>query len=157
MFASQPRLETSPVIRTTLFSLIAIGALTAPALGQTLKDKDGVYATADDATYGDEIIVIAPGVYRDDTGRRTSSGIPIQDLTTQRAIDTYDLNLRRDADVAELHRRIRETAEEACDEIERASQGPMLTSDRECVREATREAMAQADELVLYRRGYGRG
>lgn len=146
------------MIRTSLLSIAAIGAIAvaAPALAQTLKDKDGAYVavTADDVAYGDEIIVIAPGVYRDDTGRRTSSGIPIQELTTRRAIDTYDLNLRHDADVAELHRRIRETAEEACEEIERSARGPLLSSERECVREATDDAMAQAEDLVLVRRGY---
>lgn len=141
------------MIRTTLLSLAAIGAIAfaAPALGQD-KVKSDVYA--EDATYSDEIIVIAPGVYREDTGRRSSSGIPIQELTTQRAVDTYDLNLRRDADVAILHSRIRETAEEACDEISRASQGAPLTTERECVREATRDAMEQAENLVLVRRGY---
>lgn len=146
------------MIRTTLLSIAAIGAIAvaAPALAQNAKDKGEAYTAtaADTSVYGDEIIVIAPGVYRDDTGRRTSSGIPIQELTTQRAIDTYDLNLRRDADVAELHRRIRETAEEACEDIERQSRGPLISSERECVREATEDAMEQAEDLVLVRRGY---
>lgn len=145
------------MIRTTLLSLAAIGALAvvAPALAQNGDKLEIDYVAAtDDTVYGDEIIIVAPGVFRDETGRRTSSGIPIQELTTQRAVDTYDLNLRRDADVAELHRRIRETAEEACEEIERASQGPLLSSERECVREATEDAMAQAENLVLVRRGY---
>ena len=41
----------------------------------------------------------------------------------------------------------------SCDEVERASRGVPLTTERECVREAVRDAMAQADDLVYARRG----
>lgn len=141
-------------LRTALLSIAALGAfaLAAPAIAKDLKEQ-GAYGESADV-YSDEIIVIAPRVYRDDTGERTSSGVPIQELTLQRAINTHDLNLRRDDDVAELHRRIRETARDACNDVERASQGVLLTTERECVRDATRDAMAQAESLVLVRRGY---
>jgi UrcA family protein len=70
-----------------------------------------------------------------------------------RVISTKDLDLRYDGDVYELHRRIEAVAEESCDEVERASPGVPLTTERECVREAVRDAMAQADDLVYARRG----
>ncbi len=137
--------------RTTLLAIAALGAfaIAAPALAKDLKDQG--YA-GEPAAYSDDITIFAPRVYRERTGR-TTSGIPIEELTLQRAVSTHDLDLRRNADVEELHRRIRETAEQSCDEINRASQGAPLTTERECVREATRDAMAQADALIYARRG----
>jgi|GEM_PF-4465632 len=137
--------------RTTLLAIAAISAfaLTVPAIAQDKKEQG--YA-GEPVAYSDEIIVLAPRVYRERAGR-TSSGIPIEELTLQRVVTAHDLDLRRNGDVEELHRRIRETAEDSCDEIERASQGAPLTTERECVREATRGAMAQADSLIYARRG----
>lgn len=110
-------------------------------------------AIAQDYYYDDEIIVRAPTVERVYTGRRTSIGAPINELTLQRAISTADLDLRYDGDVRELYRRIDRVAYEACDEVERASRGVPLTTRRDCIREATRDAMAQADDLIYYVRG----
>lgn len=124
-------------------SAIAFSALAAPAFAQKY---DGQYY------YDDEITVVAPEVYRERTGR-SSSGIPIDELTFQRVVETRDLDLRRNADVDELYRRIESTAREACDEVARASQGAPLTTRRECVRDATRDAMAEADALIYSRRG----
>lgn len=124
-------------------SAIALSALAAPAFAQKY---DGQYY------YDDEITVVAPEVYRERTGR-SSSGIPIDELTFQRIVETRDLDLRHGADVDELYRRIEYTAREACDELQRASRGAPLTTRRECVREATREAMADADALIYARRG----
>jgi UrcA family protein len=92
-------------------------------------------------------------VHRERTGRRSSIGAPIEDLTVQRIVATDDLDLRYDSDVGELHRRIRATARDACNEIDRASRGVLITSDRECIRHAVRDAMAQADDLVYSARG----
>jgi UrcA family protein len=103
--------------------------------------------------YDDEIIVRAPTVEREYTGRRSSIGAPINELTLQRSISTADLDLRYDRDVRELYRRIDRVAYEACDEVERASRGVPLTTRRDCIREATNEAMAQADDLIYYARG----
>jgi UrcA family protein len=128
----------------TLLLVAAAGALSliaAPAIAQDY--------------YDDEIIVEAPGVVRERTGERSSIGAPIEELALQRVISTKDLDLRHDADVYELHRRIHNVAAESCDEVDRASQGVPLTTERQCVREATRDAMAQADALVLQARGYG--
>ncbi|MGQ0532160.1 MAG: UrcA family protein [Caulobacteraceae bacterium] len=128
-------------VRATLafLALSTLALAAAPAVAQSYDD--------------DEIVVVAPGVVREPTGRRTSSGIPITDLVTQRLVTAKDLDLRYDADVNELHRRIRVTAEDACNDIERASAGMLITSDRECVRDAMRDAMAQADALVYSARG----
>lgn len=137
--------------RTTLLAIAAIGAvaIAAPALAKDMKEQGYM---GEPAAYSDEITILAPRVYRERTGR-TSSGIPIEELTLQRVVSTSDLDLRLNGDVDELHRRIRETAQSSCDEIERASQGAPLTTERECVREATRDAMLQADALIYARRG----
>lgn len=124
-------------------SAITLTILTAPAFAQ--KYDDQYY-------YDEEIAVVAPEVYRERTGR-SSSGIPIDELTFERVVETRDLDLRRNADVDELYRRIEYTAREACDEVARASQGAPLTTRRECVRDATREAMAEADAMIYARRG----
>ncbi len=117
----------------------ALSLLAAPAIAQSYDDE--------------EIIVRGPTVERYRTGERSSIGAPIEELTLVRVISTKDLNLRYDGDVYELHRRIEAVAEESCDEVDRASQGVPLTTERECVREAVRDAMAQADGLVYARRG----
>jgi UrcA family protein len=103
--------------------------------------------------YDDEIIVRAPTVEREYTGRRSSIGAPINELTLQRSISTADLDLRHDGDVRELYRRIDRVAFEACSEVERASRGVPLTTRRDCIREATNDAMAQADGLIYTARG----
>jgi UrcA family protein len=103
--------------------------------------------------YDDEIIIRAPTVEREYTGRRSSIGAPINELTLQRAISTADLDLRYDRDVRELYRRIDRVAFEACNEVERASRGVPLTTRRDCIREATNDAMAQADDLIYTARG----
>lgn len=124
-------------------SAIALTTLAAPAFAQ--KYDDQYY-------YDDGITVVAPEIYRERTGR-SSSGIPINELTAQRVVETRDLDLRRNADVDELYRRIEYSAREACEDIARASQGAPLTTRRECVRDATRDAMAEADAMIYARRG----
>lgn len=144
----------SSSIRAPLFvAAAAFTCLAAPAVAQSEKEKpvyDDVYY---DGYYDDVIVVLPPGVQREDTGERTASGARIQTLTAHRVVSAGDLDLRYDEDVAELHRRIRVTAVDACNEIERASTGVVLTSDGECVRDATRNATADADVLVAYARG----
>ena len=75
----------------------------------------------DKLAYGDEIIVTAPYVEREVTGRDVT-GARIETLTTSRAVETADLNLRYRSDVRELHRRIDAAAANACREIENPPQ-----------------------------------
>lgn len=132
-------------LRPTLLIAATASALclfAAPAIAQDYYDD-----------HNDDIIVRAPTVEREYTGRRSSIGAPINELTLQRAISTADLDLRYDRDVRELYRRIDRVAYEACDEVERASRGVPLTTRRDCIRDATNDAMAQADGLIYYARG----
>jgi UrcA family protein len=84
---------------------------------------------------------------------RDASGARIETLTTSRAVETADLNLRYNSDVRELHRRIGDAAANACREIEESSTGVSLTPRSQCIRDAERGAMAQADALVDTARG----
>lgn len=115
----------------------ALALIATPALAQS---------------YNDEIIVGPPTVERHTTGR-SSSGIPIEEMSITRVVSARDLDLRYDADVHELHRRISVTARAMCDDLDRASSGLMITSDRECVRDAVRDAMAQVDVAIYHARG----
>lgn len=127
-------------LRPTLLIAAAASVLfAAPALAQSY--------------YDDDIVVRAPTVEREYTGRRTAIGAPINELTLQRAVPTRDLDLRYDADVDELYRRIDFVTARACDEVERASRGVPLTTRRDCIRDARRDAVAQADALIYYARG----
>jgi UrcA family protein len=139
------------MIRTTLLAASAL-ALAVPALAEDFKKPayDPAYANA--AYYDDEIVVIAPGVHRERTDR-SASGAAIETLTTSLTVETKDLNLRYDSDVEELHRRIRATAREACNDLDRASRGVPLDSDATCIRRAVRDAMVEADAMVYYARG----
>lgn len=132
------------LLASTLAAASALALLAAPALAQSI-DK-GPYA---DDVYADEIIVIAPGVQRDYTGRRTSSGAPINELSTQRVIAFNDLHLRYDGDVRELRRRIHDAAVDACREIEASTAEPLLDSRSECVRNAERDGVEQINSIVV--------
>ncbi|MFZ2028906.1 MAG: UrcA family protein [Vitreimonas sp.] len=132
--------------KISALALAAAGALTliaAPSFAQEANDK---------FAYDDEIIVTAPYVEREVTGR-DATGARIETLTTSRAVETGDLNLRYNSDVRELHRRISDAAANACREIEERSNGVPVTRRSECIRDAERSATAQAESLVDYARG----
>ncbi len=127
-------------------AIATAGALTliaAPSFAQSYDDK---------VAYDDEIIVTAPYVEREVTGRDVT-GARIETLTTSRAVETADLDLRYGSDVRELHRRITGAAANACREIEESTANVLITTRSQCVRNAERSAMAQADALVDYARG----
>lgn len=129
-----------------LFALAAAGALTllaAPSFAQNYDDK---------VTYDDEIIVTAPYVEREVTGR-DATGARIETFRTSRAVETADLDLRYRSDIRELHRRITDAAVNACREVREASTGVSLTTRSQCVVDAERSATAQADALIDSARG----
>lgn len=129
--------------------LVASAAIATPALAQ-LKDKpDAVYHYDANGTYDDEIIVIAPSI----SSERTASGARIETIRTSRSVSLTDLDLRHDADVEELRRRVRATAVEACNDLEYQSAGIMLTRTTECIRDAQESASAEVNEMIWRARG----
>lgn len=131
-------------LASTLAAASALALLAAPARAQPA-GKDPYAADV----YADEIIVIAPGVRRDDTGRRTSSGAPINELSTQRVVAFNDLDLRYDGDIRELRRRIHDAAVDACREIEASTAEPLLDSRSDCVRDAEQAGVEQINSIVI--------
>lgn len=134
---------------STLSTLVtaALALAVVPVLAQA-KDK----VVYDPAIIEDEVIVVTPGVGRYSTGERTAIGAEIDIVTTQRLVASNDLDLRYDRDAEELRRRIRAAAIDACNEVERQID-VSLTSDRECIRDAVRDAEQQADALIGWKRG----
>jgi UrcA family protein len=134
--------------RTLLATFAAVGALAVFAVPSLAKDKTGY----DEAGYGEayydgEIVVIAPR-----TTGRTTSGARIERVTRSHIVASNDLDLRHDADVAELHSRIQSTAVDACNEVERASGPAPMTTSHECIRDAVRSATLQAEALIYAKR-----
>jgi UrcA family protein len=78
---------------------------------------------------------------------RTSSGLPVADITVSYAVITRGLDLRSSAGAAELATRIRDAARGACQDI--ARQYPSAApSDAECAKVAADQAMVRAHQLV---------
>jgi UrcA family protein len=74
---------------------------------------------------------------------RVDGEVNPQAYNIQRPVDFSDLNLSRDADRAELHARIYQTASDLCAELDARVPGLAgdRSADRECVRNATRQAL----------------
>ena len=93
--------------------------------------------------YPDDEITVRPYTIERDRGARGE-----ETLTLSRPVAIDDLNLRYDADIMEMERRIHVTARDVCRELDRATFNSSRTSDRECVREAVYDAIPQAKLAV---------
>jgi UrcA family protein len=134
-------------------ALLATTAMsTAPATAQSYyEDEDVVTRTTRTTTvtrtgeFGDDMIVTAPRAERRDLGR-SSRGFPVQEIALSRRVSHANLDLKNARDYDELLLRIEETARDACRELDMRypdNYFPPLTSDRECVRNAINDSMAQ--------------
>jgi UrcA family protein len=98
---------------------------------------------------GDEVVIVHPDYdyleKRQLTGRINGEVNPVE-YTISRPVSFSDLDLSREADYIELRARVRETARDLCYQLE--ARVPQLrgdsSADRECVRNATRNAMRDA-------------
>jgi UrcA family protein len=80
---------------------------------------------------------------------RSTIGAPIELAQLSRRVNFADLDLTTASGAAELTRRVRDTAREACDELDR--QDPLDASAEDtfsCVREATNGAMEQEKAVI---------
>jgi UrcA family protein len=80
---------------------------------------------------------------------RSDTGIPIVQYSFERAVSYTNLDLSTSSGATELKKRVRETAREACEEVQAAD--PLDASDdddRTCVREATAGAMKQVTAAI---------
>ncbi len=124
-------MKYSRTMRALGLSVSAVAALSfaAPAMAQ------------------DEEVVIVTAPY---SVQRSTDG----EVAVSQRVPMKGLDLRRDADVHELERRVAWTAQEVCDIAEDyAPRTTSMTSDRECVRRAIREARADMRYVVDRARG----
>jgi UrcA family protein len=82
---------------------------------------------------------------------RSYTGIPIEQYSSKRAVSYANLDLSTPSGAAELKKRVRETAREACEQLQAAY--PLDLSDDDddnntCVSEATAGAMKQAKAAI---------
>jgi UrcA family protein len=80
---------------------------------------------------------------------RAFSGEPIDHYTFTSSVSYANLDLSTPAGVAELKKRVAETAKEGCEELQQAA-APMdlLADDHTCVQEATAGAMVKAKAAI---------
>ena len=126
----------------------ALGMAAVPAVAKDVTYTPAYYAPASTTpvVYEEDDIVIVPYGIRE--GRDGT-------VTLSRAVSIKDIDLRYDAGVDELNRRISWTAREICDELDDASRSSLLlTSERDCVRDAVRGARPQIDAAVQRARYY---
>lgn len=106
--------------------------------------------TAETALYAneeEEIVIYPYGVRRESIGR-SPLGARVEEISLSRIVSADGLDLRYDGDVDELRRRISYTAQLVCDELDAELRGHSMTTDRQCVRDAVRDAEPQVDALV---------
>lgn len=129
---------------TTLFSRSGrFTALTFTIIGTTLA---GAAAFAQPV---EELTIIAPHqVHRKAVGRSTI-GAPIEEISLTHKVDYSDLNLLKSQDVDTLKARVTDVAKEGCDELDQLYPFDKDSDkNRQCVRDATSQAMAQISAAV---------
>jgi UrcA family protein len=95
----------------------------------------------------EEVNVVANRAVTAKAAGRTSSGVPIVDLTLSYPVSVEGLDLASNKGAEELARRVSRAARAACKEIGR--QYPSAAPpDAECARAAERDGMAKAREMV---------
>jgi UrcA family protein len=113
----------------------AIGVLAATAFGTVV--------VADDMG---EVTVQASRVVSKTVGR-TSTGIPIVDVSLSYGVSAKDLDLASHAGAMELQKRVADAARAACKELSR--QYPDSTpNDADCEKTATAKAMVRVNEML---------
>lgn len=99
----------------------------------------------DDRSTVSETVIVHPNdvIQEQQVIGRVNGEVNPQAYNIQRPVDFSDLNLSRAADRAELHARVYQTASDLCAELDARVPGLSgdRSADRECVRNATRQAL----------------
>jgi UrcA family protein len=89
------------------------------------------------------IVTGSRGLTHQEVGK-TSSGLPIQEVSLSYTVRVADLDPNSDAGLAEIEKRVSAAAKAACAEIDRLALGnPTSPSDDACVKKAVDAAMAK--------------
>ena len=92
-----------------------------------------------------EVTVEATRVLQTHVGK-TASGVPINDVSLSYGVSYSGLDIASPAGAAQLEKRVRDAATQACKEI--GSEHPeAMPDDQQCAREATDKAMVKVREL----------
>jgi UrcA family protein len=104
-------------------------------------------AMAQEQAQSSQIIIQGQPVQVTTVGR-SYTGIPIVDYSFQRAVSYANLDLSTSSGAAELQKRVRETAKEACETLSAADPLDAPDDDGTCVRDATAGAMKQVTAAI---------
>jgi UrcA family protein len=102
---------------------------------------------AQETTQSSQIIIQGKPVQVTTVGR-SDTGIPIVQYSFERAVSYANLNLSTSSGATELKKRVRETAREACEELQAADPLDASDDDGTCVRDATAGAMKQVTAAI---------
>ena len=96
-----------------------------------------------------EIVVTGKGEVAVTPAGRTTTGVPIVDMSISYGVSYAGLDLASAAGAAEIEKRVNDAAREACREISaRRPLQQFTTSEAQCVRAAVDKAMVRVHELV---------
>jgi len=103
------------------------------------------------------LVVFSPRqVTREQVGRDSVTGAPIEKTTVSEPVAYKDLDLSKVSDVDELSKRVREAVEDVCTELDRLQFSYSSEAHRNCVRKALKSAGEQIDAAVATaNKGYG--
>jgi len=126
-------------------------ALPAACLALTAAFSTGPTARAQQqaAPIMEEVVVVAPRLFRREQVGRAASGAPIERISVTRRVSYSDLDLKLHADVMELERRVADMSKEACEQTDTLFRLENLEpSTAECIRRTQDAAMLQVREAV---------
>lgn len=93
----------------------------------------------------EEIVVTAPRTVERSVVGRTTTGIPVEEISLSRSVSLVGFDLKKAADVAQVELLIDEAAEDNCKQLD--SLYPLIPSDPRCVKRAADGAKDQLSEL----------
>ena len=105
-------------------------ALSGPAIAQPIE----------------EIVVTAPPIYEEVANAPSANTGPSDRITVTHYINYSGLDLTTDAGVAELESRVQNSAEAVCKQLDKLY--PLITPDKDCVREAAEGGMQQVRAAI---------
>jgi UrcA family protein len=135
---------TAPQSQTNNLGNIMTRTVIRAAIGILAVTSIGSIALADDMG---SITVQATRIISEKTVGKTSSGIPILDVSLSYGVSAKGIDLASHAGVMELEKRVNDAAVAACKEL--GEKYPEATpKDKECAKDAAARAMPKVNELV---------
>lgn len=135
----------------SLTTMLGVGVLSGSAIAQAPSSDAAANRSGD--SLPQITIEASHHVHKKQVGV-SYTGIPIEQVTLSRHVSYKDLNLNTPAGAAELDKRIKATAQEACDQLKTLYPlDSTETDNRQCVSDAMQRATQQAKNLEASRQG----